>query len=117
MAFLGAVISYTFDHTPEAIITDNFLEGHVWYWKHQSCCLFKIRLFLWKLRQEIISQPWTSVSLTQSIPYKTHKGEGSSDKRIAVEELLRTVDSIQNIDFELESEDTAVIIPCIEELS
>ena len=43
--------------------------------------------------------------------------EGSSDKRIAVEELLRTVDSIQNIDFELESEDTAVIIPCIEELS
>ena len=43
--------------------------------------------------------------------------EGSSDKRIGVDELLRTVDSIQNIDFELESEDTAVIIPCIEELS
>jgi len=40
MAFLGAVISYTFDHTLEAIIMDNFLEGPIWYLKHQSCYLF-----------------------------------------------------------------------------
>ena len=73
MAFLGALISYTFDHTLETIIIDNFLEGPIWYWKHQSCCLFEISLLLWRLRQELISQTWTSVSLTQNITYKTHK--------------------------------------------
>lgn len=34
--------------------------------------LFKIRLFLWKLRQELISQLWTSIFIT----YKTHKRWG-----------------------------------------
>lgn len=41
MAFLGAIISYTFDHILEVIITDNFLEGPIWYWKHQSFFFLK----------------------------------------------------------------------------
>lgn len=48
MAFLGAVTSYTLDHTLETIITDYFLKGPIWSWQHQRCYLLQISQFLWK---------------------------------------------------------------------